>query len=69
VVVWNVGMFAKQSCVDKCIMVEHCLSCAACRGLLEGRTRLLVTHQLQYLPSADVVVVMSGEYGYGCWSA
>ncbi|GIL43241.1 hypothetical protein Vafri_1038 [Volvox africanus] len=29
-------------------------------GLLEDKTRLLVTHQLQYLPSADLVVVMSG---------
>ncbi|KAG2450119.1 hypothetical protein HYH02_000222 [Chlamydomonas schloesseri] len=27
-------------------------------GLLEDRTRLLVTHQLQYLPAADLVVVM-----------
>ncbi|GIL72743.1 hypothetical protein Vretimale_4441 [Volvox reticuliferus] len=29
-------------------------------GLLEDKTRLLVTHQLQYLPSADLVVVMAG---------
>ncbi len=29
-------------------------------GLLDGKTRLLVTHQLQYLPDADVVVVMEG---------
>ncbi len=28
-------------------------------GLLSGRTRVLVTHQLQYLPAADVVVVMA----------
>lgn len=27
-------------------------------GLLKGRTRVLVTHQLQYLPSCDLVVVM-----------
>ncbi|GLC35697.1 hypothetical protein PLESTB_000485000 [Pleodorina starrii] len=29
-------------------------------GLLGDKTRLLVTHQLQYLPSADLVVVMAG---------
>ncbi len=28
-------------------------------GLLEGHTRVLVTHQLQYLPAADLIVVMS----------
>ena len=27
-------------------------------GLLAGRTRILVTHQMQYLPAADWVVVM-----------
>jgi hypothetical protein len=29
-------------------------------GLIGDRTRLLVTHQLQFLPAADVVVVMDG---------
>jgi hypothetical protein len=29
-----------------------------CQGLLSGKTRLLVTHQLQYLPDCDRVVVM-----------
>lgn len=28
------------------------------RGLLDGKTRLLVTHQLQFLPEADVVIKM-----------
>ena len=28
-------------------------------GLLAAKTRILVTHQLQFLPSADTVVVMS----------
>eukprot|EP00198_Chlamydomonas_reinhardtii_P014120 XP_001703457.1 ABC transporter, multidrug resistance associated protein [Chlamydomonas reinhardtii] len=34
-------------------LFEECIC-----GLLEDRTRLLVTHQLQYLPAADLVVVM-----------
>eukprot|EP00889_Picochlorum_renovo_P004424 jgi/Picre1/31454/NNA_006806.t1 len=29
-------------------------------GLLKTRTRILVTHQLQYLPAADVVIVVKG---------
>ena len=29
------------------------------RGTLAGKTRVLVTHQLQYLPSADMVVVIA----------
>ncbi|EFJ52174.1 ABC transporter [Volvox carteri f. nagariensis] len=36
-------------------LFEECIC-----GLLEDRTRVLVTHQLQYLPSADLVVVMAG---------
>ncbi|KAG2442750.1 hypothetical protein HXX76_002831 [Chlamydomonas incerta] len=34
-------------------LFEECIC-----GLLEDRTRLLVTHQLQYLPASDLVVVM-----------
>jgi hypothetical protein len=29
-------------------------------GVLASKTRLLVTHQLQFLPAADLIVVMSG---------
>ena len=30
------------------------------QGCLEGKTRILVTHQLQYLPDCDRVIVMDG---------
>lgn len=33
---------------------EHCI-----RGLLGGSTRILVTHQQQYLAAADLVVIVS----------
>ena len=36
-------------------MWQHCLSND---GILAGRTRLLVTHQVQFLPACDMVVVM-----------
>ncbi len=36
-------------------LFEECIC-----GLLEDKTRVLVTHQLQYLQAADVVVVMAG---------
>ncbi|KAL6768590.1 hypothetical protein ACKKBF_B11340 [Auxenochlorella protothecoides x Auxenochlorella symbiontica] len=36
---------------------RHLLSSCIC-GLLAGKTRVLVTHQLQYLPAADVVIVL-----------
>ena len=29
-------------------------------GELQGRTRVLVTHQLQYVAAADVIVVVDG---------
>eukprot|EP00972_Heterocapsa_arctica_P029535 4352555-Heterocapsa_arctica.AAC.1 len=29
-------------------------------GVLDGRTRILVTHQVQFLPSADRIVVIDG---------
>lgn len=33
----------------------------ALRGLLRGKTVLVVTHQLQYLPSVDSILVLKGE--------
>lgn len=39
-------------------MGKHIFTSCIC-GLLEGKTRVLVTHQLQYLPAADRVVVMA----------
>lgn len=35
-------------------LFEKCI-----RGVLSGKTILLVTHQLQYLPQCDSIVVMS----------
>jgi ABC-type Fe3+/spermidine/putrescine transport system ATPase subunit len=29
-------------------------------GILKGRTRILVTHQLQHLPEADLIIMMEG---------
>lgn len=37
---------------------QHLFEKCIC-GVLAPTTRLLVTHQLQFLPSADVVVVLS----------
>ena len=34
-------------------LVDECLT-----KLLQGRTRILVTHQLQFLPEADMIVMM-----------
>ncbi|MEW5303174.1 MAG: hypothetical protein WDW36_005892 [Sanguina aurantia] len=36
------------------VLFDECIC-----GLLADKTRLLVTHQLQYLPAADLIVVMS----------
>lgn len=36
---------------------QHLMAHAIC-GLLRSKTRVLVTHQLQFLPSADLVAVM-----------
>lgn len=36
-------------------LMKECIN-----GVLAGRTRILVTHQLQFLPEADVVVMMKG---------
>ena len=30
------------------------------QGIMAGSTRVLVTHQLQYLPQADVILVLEG---------
>lgn len=38
---------------------QHLFEQCIC-GALASTTRILVTHQLQFLPSADVVVVLSG---------
>ena len=32
----------------------------AIMGIMQGSTRILVTHQLQYLPQADVILVLEG---------
>ena len=37
---------------------QHLMSTCVC-GLLGSKTRVLVTHQLQYLPSADLILVMN----------
>lgn len=36
-------------------LFERCI-----KGTLAGTTRVLVTHQLQFLPAADVVVLLAG---------
>ena len=36
-------------------LFEQCV-----RGLLQASTRILVTHQLQFLPAADLILVLSG---------
>jgi ABC-type nitrate/sulfonate/bicarbonate transport system ATPase subunit len=45
--------------------LAHCLSCCCVlvgvlQGALAGKTRLLVTHQLQYVKDCDRIVVMQG---------
>ena len=37
---------------------QHLMSACLC-GLLKNKTRVLVTHQLHFLPAADLVMVMS----------
>eukprot|EP01133_Synstelium_polycarpum_P011567 gene11567-13500_t len=36
-------------------LFDHCI-----QGMMSNRTRILVTHQLQFIPSADHIVVMEG---------
>ena len=36
---------------------QHLMASCLC-GLLRSKTRILVTHQLQFLPSADLIIVM-----------
>ncbi|GAM22415.1 hypothetical protein SAMD00019534_055900 [Acytostelium subglobosum LB1] len=36
-------------------LFEHCI-----RGVMANKTRVLVTHQLQFIPSADHIIVMDG---------
>jgi ABC-type bacteriocin/lantibiotic exporter with double-glycine peptidase domain len=36
-------------------LFQHCIC-----GLLGSKTRILVTHQLQFLPAADKIVIMAG---------
>ena len=36
---------------------QHCISN---QGIMKGKTRILVTHALQYLPQCDLVLVMDG---------
>lgn len=41
-------------------LFQHCIN-----GLLQKRTRVLASHQLQYLPAADwVVVVEAGQISH-----
>ena len=47
------------SAVDSHVCVALFEECIC--GALEGRTRVLVTHQVQFLPKADHVVVFGGQ--------
>lgn len=48
------------SAVDAHVGAHIFQSCVC--GLLSDRTRILATHQMQYLPAADWVVVMEAGY-------
>ncbi|KAF2073022.1 hypothetical protein CYY_005668 [Polysphondylium violaceum] len=45
-------------------LFDHCI-----QGMMQGKTRILVTHQLQFIPSADhIVVVQDGNLIQGTYS-
>lgn len=46
-------------CCPPCPAGRHLFEQCVC-GELAGRTRVLVTHQLQYAEAADVIVVVDG---------
>ncbi|KAF2069283.1 hypothetical protein CYY_009396, partial [Polysphondylium violaceum] len=45
-------------------LFDHCI-----QGMMQGKTRILVTHQLQFIPSADhIVVIQDGNLIQGTYS-